>query len=243
MTPHFTEGQEAGIDGSIWTTTLHRIGGILRSAANEFVSCIQAAVRATNSLDHYEKVAQIIEIETEDPSEYTLDGCPTQINRDVVGQSVRAGIRRGNLRGRAWCQEIIPIVRPESDGTVLGIEQGMANWGSDEPEFDRPTSKGLRSCVPGEFGSTGHATFVEYLTAGGGRPKFYHGYMARQGAFVDMEQARVWSIRKYGSDEENYFVQANGEIGVSGMTFMGRKVRVERVTLSDGRQADALVLV
>ena len=236
MTPAETIGQDPNIDQSVWRAALASIGCYMSSAANEFVQCIMAVVLRTYGGPSYEKCAQFIQIMTEDPSTLTA-------NKDTVASSRRAGIRAGNLTGRVFCDEIVPIIEAGADGTALGQELGMANNGSDQWEFDTPTTKILRSCVPQEFGSTGHVTAVEYITGTAGRPRFYHGVMARQGAFLDMANARVWAIRKYGGDEESYYVTADGRVMASGLIVSGREVVTRRVRAEDGSVVEALVLL
>lgn len=221
MTPIQTLGTDPNLDGTIWNRALARMGGFMIELANEFAQCVMVIIRQTAGAPDYEKAAQLIQIETDDPS--------VNANHDAVASSRRAVIREGNMRGRAWCDEIVATVRAGGDGTVLCQEQGLANFSTDQPDFDTPTTKGLRSCVPGEFGAEGHATFIEYVTSNGGRAKFYHGYMARQGAFVDMLNARVWSIRKYGSDVESYFVTADGRVACEGLIFQGMPVKIRTI--------------
>ena len=197
-------GFNPNIDTGLWNTALLKVGEVLQSSFNKFSTVIQTVIKSSNSKNHIEQGALIVEALTEDFSSLN-------INRDCVAISARSIIRSGNLNGRACALEVIPTIETNADG-IGWTEFGFCNRGSDQPNYDTPTTKILQSCIPEAFGSLGHVTGVRYITSTTNRPKFYHGDTFRQGAFVDIENSPVIEILKFGSNSQSFVVKANGDV-------------------------------
>jgi|SRR2546426_379948 len=225
-----TFGIDTKIASDVWELAdALRVGEILDKPQNQFGAVFQVRANATTPTTHVEKAAAIFEAEQEDSS-------TPEISKDLVAVDARATIRTGNLHGRVWGGFFAGHIRPGGDGNATGIEIGIANNGSDQPEVDKSTSKVALTLVAEEFGSTGHVTAAVQITRWDGRPRFYHGIVVREDAFVDGHDCDV--ILLIGRDNVPSFrLKPDGSLWVR-----DRKIGFRQVRDTVGNVVDALIL-
>jgi len=225
-----TFGYDPQIASDVWGMAEGmRTGIALNKASTQFGTVVQVSAEPTNATVNHEKGAAIFEAMQHDASSPT-------ITKDLTAVDGRAWIAPGNLSGRVWGGCFVGHILPGGDGLATGAEIGIANGGSDQPDLDKGNSKVVLTLVAEEFGSTGHATAAIHITRWQGRPRYYHGIVVKEDAFVDNHDCDV--ILLLGRDGSPSFrLKPNGSL------WMGtRQVGFRQVRDTVGNVVDALIL-
>ena len=225
-----TFGYDPLVASDVWGSSEGlRIGADLKNSGNEFAAVIQATAKSPTPIGDCEKAAAIIEAAQQEVS------TPSS-SRDLVALDARSTIKTGNPQGRVWGGFFAGHIEQNADGLATGIEVGVANSGSDQPNLDTPTSKVALSIVAQEFGSTGHLTAAIHITRWSGRPRYYHGIIVKEDAFVEGYDSDV--ICLIGNDNVPSFrLKPNGTLW-----FRNRKLGFRQVRDTVGNVVDALIL-
>ena len=215
MNQQQTIGVNPGLDHSVWTTSLSRLGGLLTSLVNEFVQCVHAIIPNNPAgTESYEKSVVIEEVIQYDSSTYG----PAPVLKDGVASDCRGVIGAGNMQGRVWGRYTQGEVQPNADGFVIGHENCMVNNGTDQPEMDTPTTKIHESFTGlGAFPSTAVQYFHAGRTPAGATVPLAHRLrVIREDAIAP--GGAVDEIRKAGSNEPLYRLTAHGQLTLQAVT-------------------------
>lgn len=182
-------------DGDSWLRTLSiRIGIAMSSLVNEFIATIQFVLAPTQATASYEKCGLIVQGVNRDSSDYTKNPA---ITKDGVAVSGSCRIE-STKTGRAWGLYGEATAADGADGMLVGLELGLNNFGSDQPNLDTPTSKIVLSLVAGEGGTKPITAFME-MDAGSAAA--HSGLIANRTAFVDQDNAVAYAVR----DSDGHF--------------------------------------
>lgn len=205
-------GQGPGVDLGAWATTINQQSGFtLSSPANEFGHTFQFIAQPTAATEPYEKSGILMEGVQEDPSNGTT-------TKDLVAIDARTAIGANNPTGRVWGAYFEAGAQPGGDGAMTGVEVGLSNRGTPQPEFDTPTTKTGISIIAGESDDSKPVTSA--MVVAGGVSRFYNGVIVYRESIVDDVNGRAYGIRDTSGGVESwpYLVTAEGDVKAASVT-------------------------
>ncbi|SEP51114.1 hypothetical protein SAMN04487843_14421 [Methylobacterium sp. ap11] len=198
-----------GINSPDWSPYLAGVGaGWIRRTdkpGTEFGIVSSYTVESSGKAPSYQKGAAYFSARQYDPSDYKVDGKPSDQLRDLVGLQTSCEIANGNLRGRCWGGASYAIGKSGSRGTLIGWESDVFKYdGVDQPLSDHfDTSIGILSVA---FGGKATTAFAASAAEGG---NWYHGFTTRQGEVLNT----AFGVQKAGQvDVWNWRVTPDGKM-------------------------------
>jgi hypothetical protein len=203
-------------DGASWVQSLLlRLAVACNSLVNEFVQLVQFICTPTTGTSSYEKAGVLIEGEQRDPSDYSNSDPSKWTMKDAVGVSSYLDIAAGNQKGRAWGVYTQAGCKTGCDGMMTGIEIGLNNNGSDQPNLATPTTKTALTLVAAEYPGNKPGTAAISIT--GGQSQWHKGMTAKEEDFVETDPAAQFiALTGKGSDAPVFEVKPNGSTTVRG---------------------------